>query len=121
MDRATIAAVIERFSAAWEAGDVETLMALMAAECEFRASLGPEPGRSYTGREAVREAFEGFLAPNGGPAAVTESVPVLIGPDFAVTRWTVRVEGRITVRGCDVFEFDGELIRCKDTYRKSAG
>lgn len=123
MEQAECTRLVDRFSAAWSAGAVDELMELMAPECEFRASVGPEPGRSFVGREAVRDGFEAFLAPpaDGAPAPETESLPLLVGPDFAVTRWIVRLDGAVIVHGCDVFEFSGEKISLKDTYRKVAG
>lgn len=121
MDRGECTRLVERFSSAWEAGEVDTLMELMAPECEFRASVGPEPGRSFVGRDAVRDGFEAFLsAPAAGAAPQIEPMPLLVGPDFAVTRWIVRVDGDVVAHGCDVFEFAEGGISLKDTYRKVA-
>jgi ketosteroid isomerase-like protein len=118
-------ALLEAFSGAWAAGDVDALMGLMADDCEFRASLGPEPGSSYRGREAVRDGFERFLAPSGLADVESAAEPTLISRDFAVTRWTLRGRrpdgSESVVRGCDVFEFDGDRISLKDTYRKVDG
>jgi len=118
MDRQECTRLIEEFGAAWSARDVDALMELMAPECEFRASVGPEPGRSFVGREEVRDGFAAFLAPTDGPPPDTESLPLLVGPDFAVTRWIARVDGAPVVHGCDVFEFSLGRVRLKDTYRK---
>jgi ketosteroid isomerase-like protein len=126
MSRQDRTALIEAFTAAWNAKDVDGLMEIMADDCEFRASVGPEPGTSYVGRDEVRRGYEQFLAPSDDPAPESsESAPLLVGDDFAVTRWTLRwpqPDGPPTeVRGCDVFEFAGDRIRLKDTYRKVAG
>ena len=43
--------------------------------------------------------------------------------DFAVVRWQVPTadgSGDAEVRACDIFEFAGDRIRSKDTYRKIA-
>jgi hypothetical protein len=46
----------------------------------------------------------------------------LVGMDFAVTRWTTfqrHEDGAVLeTRACDVFEFGGDRIKRKDTYRK---
>jgi len=119
------AELIEAFSQAWSAKDVDAAMALMADEPEFRASVGPEPGTSYVGRDEVRRGFEKFLAPSDAPEPVTENAPTLLSGDFAITRWTLRWPGGAgpggEVRGCDVLEFEGDRIRVKDTYRKASG
>jgi ketosteroid isomerase-like protein len=117
--------LIEAFTAAWNAKDLDAVMDLMADDCAFRASVGPEPGRSFVGRDAVRHGFSLFLGPDVGPPPDTECAPTLVHRDFAVTRWTLRwpgVDGApgIETRGCDVFEFDGDRISVKDTYRKVA-
>ncbi len=118
------------FSAAWSAKDVDALMDLMAQDCEFRSSVGPEPGGVFLGREEVRRGFGLYLAPAGASAEVEVEVEVVMAPDlisehFGVTRWTAtshHPDGTTTVvRACDVFEFEGALIRSKDTYRKMFG
>ncbi len=120
-------ALIESFASAWTARDVDALMALMAQDCEFRASIGPEPGMTFTGRAAVRQGYELFLGPGG--SSTTEEEEMLVSEDFAVTRWTSRTSGPgpngapgsvdVVVRACDIFEFTGDRISRKDTYRKS--
>jgi ketosteroid isomerase-like protein len=119
-------ALIEAFSAAWQAKDVDALMGLMADDCAFRASVGPEPGATFTGREEVRRGFQLFLGGRAAtPAPETEAEQTLVAEDFAVTRWTTRVpqpQGPpLVIRACDILEFEGERIRFKDTYRKVAG
>lgn len=117
--------LLDAFSRAWSDRDVDALMDLMAPECEFRCSVGPEPGARFTGRDEVRRGFSLFLAPADGPSADTESTGDLVGDDFAVTRWTSRsvaLDGSVVeVRACDVFEFAGDRITVKDTYRKVVG
>lgn len=118
------AALLEAFTEAWEARDVDALMALMAGDCSFRASVGPEPGATFAGRAAVRRGFEQFLGgPAPSPVPDTDTEQPLVSEDFAVTRWTTRIPQAgggppVVVRACDVFEFDGEHISVKDTYRK---
>jgi ketosteroid isomerase-like protein len=117
--------LLEAFTRAWSGKDIDGLMELMATECEFRSSVGPGPGARFTGRDEVRRGFELFLGPPGGPAAETESTGDLVAEDFAVTRWTARSrqpDGAVVeVRACDVFEFEGDRIKVKDTYRKVVG
>jgi ketosteroid isomerase-like protein len=115
-------ALLDAFSRAWMDKDIDCLMELMAPECEFRSSVGPGPGTRFTGRDEVRRGFELFLGAPGLPSAETVSTGDLVAEDFAVTRWITRStqpDGSIAeVRACDVFEFEGERIKIKDTYRK---
>lgn len=120
------AELVDRFSAAWDAKDIEALMELMAEDCMFRASVGPEPGLTFLGREAVRRGFAQFLsAGNGSPAPETETEAPLISHGFAVTRWTSWLRTpdgpAVVVRACDILGFEGDRIKFKDTYRKVSG
>jgi ketosteroid isomerase-like protein len=118
-------ALLEAFTTAWEAKDVDALMALMADDCEFRCSVGPDPGARFIGRDEVRRGFQLFLGAGSVPAPETESAEMLVNGDFAVTRWTLRWPkpdgSSLQVHGCDVFEFTDDRIKLKDTYRKVAG
>jgi len=118
-------ALLGAFTRAWAAKDLDALMDLMAPDCEFRSSVGPEPGGVFLGRDEVRRGFALYLGPVEAPTAAVDSAPDLVEDQFAVTRWTARsqeADGSITeVRACDVFEFSGDHIRTKDTYRKVLG
>jgi ketosteroid isomerase-like protein len=119
MTPADAAGLLNRFIAAWDAKDLEGVMALMSDDCTFRSSVGPEPGTTFIGRDEVQHGFAGFLCRDAPPGEVAVDPPeVLIGSDFAVTRWVLRPPGAPPVHGCDVFEFEGDRIRSKDTYRK---
>ena len=123
---ASRAELLDAFTRAWEAKDLDGLMELMTDDCEFRASVGPEPGTRFRGRDAVRRGFALFVGPDSPPPPPeTSSEPPLVADDFAVTRWTLRwpqADGSaVEVRGCDVFRFAGDRIALKDTYRKVEG
>jgi hypothetical protein len=99
---------------------------LMADRCTFRASVGPEPGATFEGRDEVRRGFSLFLgAAQDDPVVEIDTEAPLVGIDFAVTRWTSRFPqppGPPTVvRACDILGFEGERIKFKDTYRKVTG
>jgi len=114
-------ACLERFADAWNAHDVEELMRCMAADCEFRASAGTEAcGTSHKGREAVRAAYAAVF--DAFPEAAWTNPSHFIEADRGFSEW--RFVGRdkqgalVEVDGCDLFEFDGELIRVKNSLRK---
>jgi ketosteroid isomerase-like protein len=120
------AALIEAFTLAWTEKDVAALMDLMAEDCTFRSSVGPEPGASFVGRDEVRRGFELYLGGSSDlPAPESKTAPMLVSRDFAVTRWTTYLPqpdgSTVQVHACDIFEFDGDRIAVKDTYRKVAG
>ena len=105
---------LARFGDAWRRKDVEALMEFMTDDCEFRASVGPEPGTTFRGRDDVRRGFELMLRDD--EQAEARSGHAFIDGDVGVAQWSFG-----DVRGCDVFEFDGDLIKVKDAYRKVQG
>jgi quercetin dioxygenase-like cupin family protein len=115
-------ATLTRFMNAWNARDVDTLMACMADDCSFHASSGPDAeGRRYDGPESVRAAYQAVFD-TFPESSWTDGRHRVIG-DRGVSEW--RFVGRdregsaVEVDGCDRFAFDGERIRVKDSYRKA--
>jgi ketosteroid isomerase-like protein/quercetin dioxygenase-like cupin family protein len=108
--------------AAFNARDVDGVMACMAEDCAFHASAGTEAeGQRHMGHDAVRRATEAIIAAFP-QAAWTEGQHVVSG-DTGLSSWRFigqRADGSaVDVRGCDVFAFDGDLIAVKDSYRKA--
>lgn len=117
-------AVMQAMMAAFNARDVDGVMACMAETCAFHASAGDEAeGRRHIGRAAVRAATAAVLD-SFPTAAWTEGQHVVAG-DTGLSTWRflgTTADGRaVDVRGCDVFTFDGDLIAVKDSYRKARG
>lgn len=115
-------ATLRRFTNAWNARDVDALMDCMADDCSFHASGGPDAeGRRFEGFASVREAYQAVFD-TFPEAAWTRDRHEVIG-DRGVSEW--RFVGRdrngnvVEVDGCDLFAFDGERIRIKDSYRKA--
>jgi ketosteroid isomerase-like protein/quercetin dioxygenase-like cupin family protein len=117
-------ATLEALMAAFNARDLDAVMACMAAECSFHAAAGPEPeGLTHRGRAAVRAATAAIFA--AYPEATwTEAAHVVAG-GTGLSTWRFRgttAEGRpVDLRGCDVFAFEGDLVARKDSYRKARG
>jgi beta-alanine degradation protein BauB len=115
-------ALLERFCAAWNAHDVDALMACMAENCAFHVSSGPDAeGTRYTGRDAVRAGYAAVFA--AFPDAQWRDGRHRVTGDQGVSTWRFvghDETGRLhEVDGCDLFTFDGDLIGLKDSYRKA--
>ena len=108
------------FGDAWNRGDVDDIMSYFGAECIYHASVGPEPGRTYAGREAVRRGVIDMLAYDRGGRSTAG--PAFVAGGRGVAEWSYEftaADGAVAVvRGCDLFEFDGDLIYRKDAFRK---
>jgi ketosteroid isomerase-like protein len=102
--------------AAWNEGNPDRVLAYFADDCAYHASFGPELlGRSYVGRAEVLEGVRAFF--ERYPDGQFEDTRVFVAGDRGAAEWTF-VAGETRVRGCDLFEFDGDLIRVKNAFRK---
>lgn len=115
-------ALLQAFGDAWNAHDLDGLLALCTDDCIFETAAGPLAcGARHEGKEALSAAFPAAWRtwPN---ARWEEATHVVAGGDRAFSEWTFRGTdpkgGTIEVRGVDLFEIrDGRIAR-KDTYRK---
>jgi ketosteroid isomerase-like protein len=111
-----------RFMAAWNARDVDALMACMADDCAFHASTGPEvQGRRFIGRDAVRASYAAMF--DTFPEAAWTADNHHVAGDTGLSEWrfigTDKTGKQVDVQGCDIFRFSGDLIALKDSYRKN--
>lgn len=114
--------MLEAFAQAWTRHDIETLMSFMSEDCIFHSSAGNDAsGTRSVGREAVRKAFMNAWA-DITDASWTRARHFVSGAR-GVSEWTLlgtrKSDGkRIEVDGCDLFTFEGDKIRVKDSWRK---
>jgi ketosteroid isomerase-like protein len=106
---------------AWNSHDVERVLEYMTEDATYHASVGPELcGRTYRGREEVREGVGRFF--ERYPDGRFERTIVTVAGDRGHAEWTFTATqddgSRFEVRGCDLFEFQGGLIRTKNAFRK---
>ncbi|MBO1925720.1 nuclear transport factor 2 family protein [Staphylococcus epidermidis] len=112
---------LARFAEAWNRHDIDALMGFMADECEFHAVAGPDlMGRSFVGREAVRDGFQMAWQAFPMPPGWMEST---LCAAHAASR--VHVQGRTKADGLCVsthggrFTFRDGKIAVKNAYRKT--
>ncbi|HEX8029725.1 MAG TPA: nuclear transport factor 2 family protein [Vicinamibacterales bacterium] len=114
--------LLQAFADAWNAHDVDALMAMMTGDCVFEASSGPTAGgERHEGERAVRSAY----------AAVFEQYPDahwgharhFVSGERGVSEWTFTgtlADGtRIEVNGCDLLTFRNDKIAVKNSFRKN--
>ena len=114
------AAALTAFSAAFGAGDVDAIMALMTDDCVFE-STGPAPdGVRRTGSAEVRAVWVELFGETQD-AAFTEEESFVVG-DRGVLRWRftwTNDDGSPGhVRGVDVLRFRDGLVAEKLSYVK---
>jgi ketosteroid isomerase-like protein len=114
-------ALLREILAAFNAHDLDAIMACFADDCSFDMPRGPEPwGARYEGKPAVREALASRF--RGLPDVSYTDDRHWVRGDLGVSEWLLTgttAEGRrVKVRGCDHWEFrDGKVVR-KDSYWK---
>jgi ketosteroid isomerase-like protein len=117
MTEATMKAFLEAFNA----HDADAVMAFFTEDCVMDMPRGPAPGgRRLVGCEQVRAGVQSRF--DGLPDVHYGDDRHWACGDRGVSEWTIRAtqpDGeRLEVRGCDLFEFDGDKIRRKDSYWK---
>ena len=113
--------LMKDINAAFNARDVDRIMAFFADDATFMMARGPEPcGRRVHGKDAIRQVLAARFKVI--PDMRWDHVDVFIAGQRAVSVWTVTGVGqdgeRLNYRGCDIYEFRGDKILHKDTYWK---
>lgn len=112
--------LLTRFGAAWERQDPAAVATLLAPDCIYEASVGPEPGRTLAGRETIRTGLEVIFA--GEAATRVEIRDHFAVGDRAAWEWRYYdASGSLLARGCDLFTFRDGLIHRKNAFRKTLG
>jgi hypothetical protein len=104
----------ERVTAAFDAQDVDAIMAAMTPDCVFEDTAPPD-GTRHVGAEAVRAAWTKLFAASPDGTFTTEEV--IDAGARVVTRWRYSFDGG-HVRGVDVFTVRDGRVAEKLSYVK---
>ena len=110
------------FAQAWNNHDIDSLMSYMSDGCVFHTFTGSEAcGTRQVGKENVRQAF--MQAWQNYPDAQWTRAKHFVAGQRGVSEWTFvgtrpSDGARIEVDGCDLFTFEGNKIKVKDSWRK---
>lgn len=115
-------AMLDKFVDAWNARDLDGIMASMTDDCVFWSSSGAYPeGGVFEGRKAVAEAFAAIFR-SFPDAAWAESRLTLLG-SRALWEWTfvgTAADGKTTrLLGVDILELVENRIQRKNSFRKT--
>lgn len=116
---------LRAFLAAFNAHDIDAIMAFFTEDCVFDSPRGPEPwGTRFVGPAAVRAGLT--MRFSGIPDVHYADDEHWVCGEHAVSKWlltgTTTSGETICVRGCDLFDLapDGK-IALKDSYWKIVG
>ena len=115
--------LVSDFMDAWERADAGAVMQLMAEDCVYSASVGPEPGMTYRGRTDVTRGVGEMLAFEAG--GESRQGRVWFAEDRAFAEWDydeIADDGEVKiVRGIDVIHMAAGKILSIDAFRKWSG
>ena len=114
-------ATLEAILAGFNAHDPDAILEHFTDDAVFDAPRGAAAGgQRFEGKAAIREGFEARF--RGIPDIRYEDGSHFVAGDQGVSAWTIRgttADGSpIEVRGCDLWEFEGRLVRRKDSFWK---
>lgn len=106
---------------AWNTHDPDRVLEYMTHDCTYHASFGPDLlGKSYVGREAVREGLRLFFARY--PDGQFLGTRVIVAGERGAAEWTFVATdsdgAAVEVNGADILDFEGAFIKTKNAFRK---
>jgi ketosteroid isomerase-like protein len=116
--------ILDGLADAFNAHDIDKIMAYFANDCSLDMPRGPQPhGSRYTGRDAVRRGL--LMRFETTPDVHYADVENFADGHTGMSKWlltgTTPGGEKIEVRGCDFYTFRaGKIIR-KDSYWKIVG
>lgn len=105
---------VARFQKAFDAQDLDAIMAAMTPDCVFEDTSPPD-GVRHVGTEAVRAAWTALFT--ASPHGVFTTEEMIVAGDRVVARWRYSW-GDGHVRGVDVFTVRDGLVAEKRAYVK---
>ncbi|MBA5983529.1 nuclear transport factor 2 family protein [Pseudomonas sp. MD195_PC81_125] len=112
--------VVNNFFSAWAKQDLKTVIEMFSEDAVYCASQGPEPGKTYRGRQEIEPAVQVMF----DAAGETKMKLLAIYPFEGGVTATWEVTGTdsngqsVAALGIDVFLVRNGHITLKDAYRK---
>jgi ketosteroid isomerase-like protein len=121
VDRDAALATIRAITDAFDAHDLDGIMAHFADDAVFESPRGPEPwGQRFVGRDEVRSGFAARFS--GIPDVSYRDAEHFVDGDRGASEWTLSgttTSGeRIEVRGCDLWTLRSGKVVKKDSFWK---
>ena len=109
---------IREFAAAWALRDLERVMGFFAVDAVYRGSVGPEPGQTWIGKDAITAGVRQMFDFDDGSRV--RQGRVMASGDLVFAEWVYDFSDaeRPAEIGCDLFAIADGLIVLKDAYRK---
>ena len=107
---------LKAFAQAWSEKNIDTVMDFFTEDCRYSASVVQKSKETAYGKKEVREKVLALIAFDD---SITSEVNNLyVDGYFGFWEWEYKTVKNGTVKGCDVFTFQDDLIQIKNAYRK---
>jgi len=112
------------FAEAWNTHDPDFVASFFATGGALYTSIGSGSyGDSYFGREEIRRGAKAFF--DRFPDGRFEDIKVIVSGNIGTLEWNFTMSGadgkRYATAGCDLLEFEEELVLRKSAFRKVQG
>ncbi len=112
---------LTEFGESWNKSNPDLVASYFTEDGAFYSSAGPAPpGRSYLGKEGIRQAARD--CDERYPGGQFQNLRVFGAGDRGALEWEIVVPdgngGETRSTGCDILEFRGDLIHRKSAFQK---
>ena len=109
------------FGAAWNSRDPDLIASFFTEDGVYHASVGPDQlGKSYVGQAADSNGVKAFF--DRFPDGRFENLKVVVAGDVGTFEWdfiATDASGKsVSTAGCDLLEFEGDMVVKKNAFRK---
>ncbi len=109
------------FGSAWNSRDPDRIASFFTEEGVYHASVGPDQlGKSYFGKADIRNGAKAFF--DRFPDGRFENLRVVVSGNIGTFEWdfvATDASGKsVSTAGCDLLEFEGQMVVKKNAFRK---
>jgi hypothetical protein len=112
---------LTEFGESWNKNDPDLVASFFTEDGSLVAATGPEPeGRSYFGKDGVRQAVREFYAHY--PGAQLQNTNIFVSGEVGILEWELVFPdgegGETRIIGCDLLQLQGDLVHRKSAFQK---
>jgi len=104
------------FAEIWSSNRVDQIMSFFTDDCVYNSSVGQNPGEIYHGKKNVENGIVKMITKDQSVESSVSNIHIF--GRFGFWEWKYILTNDEVVLGCDYFEFDGDLIKYKNAFRK---
>jgi len=112
------------FGSAWNSGDPDLIASFFTDDGIYHASVGSEHlGKTFVGKDEIKKGAKVFF--DRFPGGRFENLKVVVSGNIGTFEWDFVASDAtgksVTIAGCDLLEFRGDMVVKKNAFRKARG